>query len=434
MSVAIVITISLLILFTLLATGQYVGAAVGLTALLLLHFLVEPGKELLAIITPWSTLNNFVLLALPGFILMGNIIMHSGLGSRLYRGISPWVSRLPGGLLHTNIASCAAFGAICGSSVATAATIGTMAIPEQTKLGYDKTFILGTLAGAGTLGLMIPPSISLIVYAALTGESIGRLFIGGIIPGVMLAALFMSYTAIKSVQQPDLVPPAIATPSLKELALSLRNLWPVVVLLVGVIGSIYFGVATIIEAAALGVVGAAILAAVHRQFGWQVIRRSLSEAVRTTVMINFIVIGALVLQFAWGNLAVPRQLASAITGLGLSRWVVLAFIYLIYLGLGCLFDGISMMVLTLPIIFPLILSLGFNPLWFGVTLTLLIEIAQITPPIGLNLYVLSGMAKAPIMQVVRGAIPFFFLLLVGLLLITVFPSLITWLPGTMMGK
>lgn len=433
MSVAIILTITLLILFTLLVTGQYAGAAIGLTAVLVLHFLVG-GKELLAIIGPWSTLNSYILLALPCFILMGNIIMYSGLGSRLYRGLSPWLSRLPGGLLHSNIVSCAAFGAICGSSVATAATVGAVAVPEQTKLGYDKTFVLGTLAGAGTLGLMIPPSISLIVYAALTGESVGRLFIGGIIPGVMLTALFMSYTVIRSVQQPSLLPPTKTSPSRKELVLSLLDLWPVTALFVAVISSIYFGVVTIIEAAALGAVGAAILAAIHRQFSWQIIRSSLTGAIRTTVMINFIAMGAMILQFAWGNLAVPRQLALAIEGAGLSRWVVLGLIYLIYLGLGCLFDGISMMILTLPIIFPLILSLGFDPLWFGVTLTLLIEIAQITPPIGLNLYVLSGIGKSPVMQIVRGSLPFFLLLLVGLILITVFPSLATWLPGTMMGK
>lgn len=431
MTFAITLTISLLILFTLLSTGQYVGAAVGLTGLILLQFLLGGSKALISIIIPWSVLNNFTFIALPAFILMGSIVMHSGLGASLYRGISPWVSRLPGGLLHTNIATCAVFSAISGSSVATAATVGAMAIPEQGKLGYDRSMVLGTLAGAGTLGLLIPPSISFIVYASLTGESLGHLFIAGVCPGVMITAIFMIYTAIRVLSQPSLVPSSSTHLSPRVLVMSFRDMWPVIILIGGVISAIYLGLATVIEVAALGVLGAVILAGVHKRLSWQVIQDSLCDCVRTTCLINFVVIGALILQFAWGNLTIPRQLALAVVASGTSRWIVLALVYLIYLGLGCLFDGVSMMVLTLPIIYPLILSLSFDPIWFGVTLTLLIEIAQITPPVGLNLYVLAGTANCSVSEVLRGSIPFFFLLLFALAILTVLPDLCLWLPSLM---
>ncbi|MBW1737356.1 MAG: TRAP transporter large permease subunit [Deltaproteobacteria bacterium] len=434
MSVFIILTISLLILFTLLAFGQYVGGALGLTALILLYFFVGKSTTLLAIIQPWETLNNFTFVALPGFILLGNIIMHSGLSMSLYRGVSPWVAWLPSKLLSTNIIACAIFSAISGSSVATAATVGAVAIPEQTKLGYDRKFVVGTLAGAGTLGLLIPPSISFIVYAALTGTSLGHLFIAGIIPGFILTIMFMAYTIFKGARNPQLIPGKAIRPTVRELLDSIKQIWPAIVLIGGIIGLIFFGIATVIEVSALGVVTAIGLAAMQRKMSWTVIINASKDCVKTTCLINFVVIGALVLQFSWANLMIPRKLAITVTQSGLPWWGVLTLIYLFYLGLGCLFDGVSMMVLTLPIIFPLVESYGWDPVWFGVLLTVLIETAQITPPVGLNLYVLGGTAGCSISEVLRGSFPFFIMLLIGVIIFTVFPESCTWLPKYMLSR
>ena len=434
METFILLIISLLILFTLLSVGQYVGAALGFTGLICLFFFIGKSMPLLAIIQPWSTLNNFTFIALPGFILIGDIIMRSGLGSSLYQGISPWVARLPSGLLSTNVIACAIFSAISGSSVATAATVGAVAIPEQIRLGYDRGFVLGTLAGSGTLGLLIPPSISFIVYAALTGVSLGHLFIAGIIPGIILAVMFLIFTIVKSARNPHLIPKSTSYPSKGELLKSLKYLWPSVVLIGGIIGFIFFGIATIIEVSALGVVAAIILAAIERKMSWRIIVESLNDCIKTTCLINFVVIGALVLQFCWGNLMIPRKLALAVAGSDFPLWAVLISIYLFYIGLGCLFDGISMMVLTLPIVFPLINTYSLDPIWFGVILTVLIETAQITPPVGLNLYVLAGTANCQVSEVVRGSLPFFFILLIGIALFTIFPDICTWLPNYMLVK
>lgn len=434
MEAVTLLSLSMLILFVFLAMHQHVGAALGLTAMLLLYFFVGKSMPLLAIIGPWDTLNNFDFIALPGYILTGNIIMHSGLGMSIYQGAAPWVSRLPGGLLNTNIIACSIFAAISGSSAATAATIGAVAIPEQTKLGYDRKFLLGTLAGAGTLGLLIPPSISFIVYAALTGVSVGHLFIAGVIPGIILATMFLIYTIIQSIRNPQLIPRSDAHPTKKELVQSIRFLWPALLLIGGIMAFIFFGIATVIEVSAIGVVAALIIAAIERKLSWKVIVDSFNDSIRTLCLMNFVVIGALVLQFCWGNLMIPRKIAIAMSQTGLPLWGILILIYVFYLFLGCLFDGVSMMILTLPVVYPLITAYNLDPIWFGVVLTVLIEIAQITPPIGFNLYVLSGIARCPISEVVAGSFPFFCLLLAGLTLFTIFPDICTWLPRHMLGK
>jgi tripartite ATP-independent transporter DctM subunit len=422
----------MVIIFALLAMHQYVAVALGVTGILLLQFVVGGKASMVGWVT-WQQLNVFTFVALPLFILMGSVIMHSGLGDRLYRGVSPWVSKLPGGLLHTNIAACAIFAAVSGSSVATAATVGSFAVPELLKRGYDRRAVFGSVVGAGALGLLIPPSLTMIVYAALTGVSIGRLFIGGIVPGIMTAIIFMAYIAIRAILNPSLTPKEPG-PSLKMLTLSFRDIWPIALLILVVLGGLYFGVVTAIEVAALGAVMAMVLALVLRRLTWLVLRAAVVDGLRSSGMIVIIIIGAFILQLAWGQLTVPRSIVQLVATSGLPNWVILIAIYVMYLFLGCFFDGASMTVLTIPVVFPLITALGYDPLWFGVTLTMLIEIAQITPPVGLNLFIISAIGKTSVTEVVRGSIPYFFMFCITVALVTLFPEIILWLPSISLAK
>ena len=427
MSAGIIVLISMAILFSLLFMNQCVAVALGATGLLLLVFIVGSGTDVAAMVA-WSQLAAFSFMPLPLFIFMGYIILRSGLGDRLYTGLTPWVSRLPGGLVHSNIASCTFFAAISGSSVATAGTIGSFAIPEMTRRGYDKRLILGSLAGSGALGLLIPPSLTMIVYAGITKVSLGHLFMGGIIPGVMTAIFFMVYIIIRATINPSFAPRE-PTPSRKDLLRGLYEIWPILFIIVAVLGGIYGGVVTPTEAAALGTTLAIILGLAHRRLSWERFRLAVVEGAKTTSMIAFIIVGAFILHIAWGSMHVARDIVAFIGALGLPSWVVLLSMMIFYLFLGCLFDGISMTLLTVPVVFPLIVAIGYDPLWFGVALTMTIEIAQITPPVGLNLFVLSGIGKAPVMDVIRGAIPFFFLHVLSLTLVCFFPQIILWLPS-----
>ena len=427
MSVGIIILISMVILFGLLFMHQYIAVALGVTGLVLIYFILEGNVWAIGSIA-WSRVRAFTFTPLPLFIFMGNIIMHSGLGDRLYKGLTPWVSRLPGGLVHSNIVSCAFFAAISGSSVATAGTIGSFAIPEMTRRGYDRKLILGSLAGSGALGLLIPPSLTMIIYAGITGVSLGHLFIGGVVPGVMTAVLFMIYIIIRATLNPEFTPKEPKA-TLKDRARGLTDIWPVLFIMVAVLGGIYAGVVTPTEAAALGTVLAIILALAHRRLNWQKYRKATVEALVTTGLVVFIIIGAFILHSAWGSLHVARDIVSIVGASGVPSWMVLLLMMIFYIFLGCLFDGISMTLLTVPVIFPLIISMGYDPLWFGVVLTMTIEIAQITPPVGMNIYVLCGISKAPIMEVIRGSIPFFFLHCLSLALVVIFPQIILWLPS-----
>jgi tripartite ATP-independent transporter DctM subunit len=431
LSVPFLLLISLIFVSILVATGQYVGLAIGLSGIMLL-FLFGGGWNRVVVsgIIPFTVLDSFVLTALPMYMLMGNLISEAGLGEAIYQGVSPWVAKLPGGVLHSNIVSCGLFASICGSSVATAATVGAVAIPAQTKLGYPRQLILGSLAGAGTLGLLIPPSVTMIIYSYLTDVSLGQLFLGGVIPGIMMIIIFMAYIAYSSARQAKAMP-KIPNPSPKDLVVSLRYLFPLFLLWLLVIGSIFTGVATIVESATVGAVGSAVLMVAYRRFSWRAVKRALADTTTVTCMIALIIIGATILQFAWGFMAVPRGVCEFVCGLGLSRWIILILVYIVYLGLGCVLEGISMLILTLPVIFPLIVELGFDPLWFGVAIVLLVEIAQITPPVGMNLFVLAKIGHTSVYEVIKGAIPFFCLLLIGLGIITVFPIIATWLPNLM---
>jgi len=379
----------------------------------------------------WNICTNFVLVAIPLFILMGQFLLHSGISDRLYSGSSALLGRIPGGLLHANVASCAVFAAISGSSVATAATIGTVAIPELEKRGYESKIVLGSLAAGGTLGILIPPSIVMIIYGAMAEQSVGQLFIAGVIPGIMLTLLFMGYITARVITKPELAPTFEKIP-LKLRVLRIKSIWPVGVIMFIVLGGIYLGVVTPTEAAALGASTALVFALAYRQLNWQIMKEVLRDTTKTTAYIMLLVVGAQLLTGALSMLRVPDNAVLWVTSLAVSPLVVLMLIYLLYLFLGCFMDGMSMMVVTLPVVVPIINSLGFDPIWFGVALVILIEMAMLTPPVGLNVYVIHGLRPdRPMSEVFRGIVPFFLMMLLGLIIVTAFPVIATWLPDTM---
>ena len=381
---------------------------------------------------PWTVLNSFILIAIPLFVFMGQIMLRSGMGTILYDGSAALLKWAPGGLLHANIASCAIFAAISGSSVATAATIGTVAIPELETRGYDRKIVYGSLAAGGTLGILIPPSIAMIIYGAVVGESVGRLFIAGIFPGIMLALLFMVYIAVRTIIQPDLAPAIVEKLPLKETVLRVSKMWPVLVIMTTVLGGIYLGVMTPTECAAVGAVLALVFSLIYRSLTWSMLKKCLLNSVKTTTFIMFIVIGALILSSVLALLHVPGEIVVLVTGLPIPPLAIIVAIYGIYLFLGCFMDGISMMVLTLPFVFPVIVALGYSPIWFGVVVVTLIEVGLLTPPVGINLYVIHGLVPhIPVGEVIRGSMPFFLMMLVGLAIMTAFPEIATWLPSTM---
>ena len=382
---------------------------------------------------PWNICTQFILVAIPLFIFMGQILLHSGISDRLYSGSTALLGRLPGSLLHANIASCSIFAAISGSSVATAATIGTVAIPELEKRGYQPRIVLGSLAAGGTLGILIPPSICMIIYGAMAEESVGQLFIAGVFPGIMLTLLFMGYIAVRVMTQPGIAP-TFEGMSWKQRARQIISIWPVAIIMFVVLGGIYLGVTTPTEAAALGAFISLVFALAYRQLNWQIMKGILRDTVKTTTYIMFLVVGAQLLTGTLSMLRVPDNAVLWVTSLAVSPMTVLMFIYLLYLFLGCFMDGISMMVVTLPVIVPILRSLGFDLIWFGVALVILVEMAMLTPPVGLNVYVIHGLRPdRPMSEVFRGIIPFFFMMLLGLIIVTAFPDIATWLPNTMRG-
>ena len=373
---------------------------------------------------------SFTLVCLPLFILMGELIYRSGASSDLYSGISPWVENIPGRLLHSNILACTLFAAISGSSSVTCATMASVAVPELKSRGYNRSLCIGSLAGAGTLGLLIPPSIALIVYGALTNTSIGSLFAGGIIPGLMISGLFISYIAILAILRPS-VAPASRIYTWEQRIKGLLKVLPASFVILIVLGSIYTGIATPTEAATVGCACALIITCAYRKLTWKLLWQALFISIKTTSMIMLIYTGASALSSAMAYMMIPQHLAQAIAAMNVSRYTVLCIIYFIYIVIGCLFDGVSMMVLTLPIIFPLICKLGFDPVWFGVVLTILIETAQITPPVGLNLYVLQSISGERIETIAIYSIPFFMILILGVVIVTFFPNIILFLPSVM---
>ena len=410
----------------LLASGIWVAVsltAVGFVALAV--FSPAPAGSLLAS-TVWDASWNWALTALPLFIWMGEILFRTRLSEDMFHGLSPAVGRLPGGLLHVNVLGCGVMAAVAGSSAVTCATIGRMSVPELERRGYDERLTIGTLAGSGTLGLLIPPSIMLIVYGVIAQQSISRLFIAGVLPGLMLIGLFMLYVAVRARLNPALAPPFEERLNWRQKLERARLLIPVVLLIVAVIGSIYGGFATPTEAATMGVVGALVLAAVSGSLSVHSFADSLMSAVKTSCMIAFILAGAAFLSIAMGFTGVPRVLAGYVEAWNLSPTGLLIVLTLLYILLGCFLDGVSMMVLTASVVLPMVENAGIDLLWFGIFTVIVVEMAQITPPVGFNLFVLQSLTGRDILQVTRAAMPFFFLMLVGIVIITAVPGLALW--------
>jgi len=419
-------------LFLILGSGVWIGLALsGVAWIGMQLFSSRPAGDAMAV-TIWGSASSWTLTALPLFIWMGEILFRTRLSNDMFRGLAPWVQALPGRLLHTNVVGCAIFAAVSGSSAATCATIGKMTLPELQSRGYPDDISIGSLAGAGTLGLLIPPSIIMIVYGVSADVSIAQLFIAGVLPGLMLAALFSGYLVVWALLNRDRVPPADAPMSLGQKLRESRYLIPVVLLITAVLGSIYTGVATATEAAAVGVLGSLILSAAQGSLDWKTFRESLMGGTRLYCMIALILAGASFLTLAMGYIGLPRHLAEWIGTLGLSPFGLIIVLTIFYAILGCFLDGISMVVLTMGVILPTVQKAGIDLLWFGIFIVLVVEMAQITPPVGFNLFVLQGMTRREIGWIAKVTLPFFFLMVAAVLLIWYFPQIVTALPKSMM--
>ena len=421
-------TIFLFVLFAMLGSSVWVGLALmGVAWVGMELFTSRPAGDAM-ITTIWTGASSWTLTALPLFIWMGEILYRTRLSEDMFRGLAPWMRRLPGGLLHTNIAGCTLFAAVSGSSAATLTTVGKMSIPELRQRGYPEYMIVGTLAGAATLGLMIPPSLTLIVYGVTINESITKLFMAGVFPGLVLAGLFMAYIVFWHYLRPHERPEAEASIGLGEMLRESRFLIPVMLLVAVVIGSMYFGWATATEAAAVGVIGALCLAIMQRSLNWQTFSASLMGATRTSAMIALILMGASFLSLAMGFTGLPRALAAWIDHLDLSPIVLIAALTIFYIILGMFLDGISSVVLTMAIVEPMIRQAGIDVIWFGIFIVVVVEMAQVTPPIGFNLFVLQGMTNHEISYIARTAIPMVGLMILMVVILVIWPELATWLP------
>jgi len=382
----------------------------------------------------YDSLNSWSLAALPLFILMGEILYRSSISDRLLTGLIPWMGRIPGRLLHINVAACSLFAAVSGSSAATTATVGKITLAELRKRGYSKALAIGSLAGSGTLGFLIPPSLIMIIYGVLADVSIGKLFIGGILPGLMLAALYSGYIMIVASIDPATVPGSDEHYGWRERLASLRDLLPTFLLISLVLGSIYGGFATPTEAAALGVLGSILLAFWFRSFSMPMLRDALFNSVKTTVMISFIIAGAGFLSQVVGFLGIARAVSEYIASLGLSSYALILVVGIMYLFLGMILDGISIVVMTLPIVLPIVTAAGFDPLWFGIFLVFMVELSQVTPPVGFSLFVIQSISGEPIGRIVRYTFPFFLIMVAAVAIITLFPQIALWLPEHMIGQ
>ncbi len=418
-------------LFLILASGVWIGLTLsGVAWIGMQLFSSRPAGDAMAV-TIWGSSSSWTLTALPLFIWMGEILFRTRLSQDMFKGLAPWMQRLPGRLLHTNVVGCAIFAAVSGSSAATCATIGKMSLPELAKRGYPDDMSVGSLAGAGTLGLLIPPSIIMIVYGVTADVSISQLFIGGVIPGIVLAGIFSLYIALWSLKNAHLIPPPDAPMTFAEKLHESRSLIPVVILIACVLGSIYAGIATATEAAAIGVLGSLVISAAQGSMNWATFRESLMGGTRLYCMIALILAGAAFLTLSMGYIGLPRHLAEWIATLGLSQFGLILMLTAFYVILGCFLDGISMVVLTMGVIMPTVQKAGIDPLWFGIFIVIVVEMAQVTPPVGFNLFVLQGMTRREIGSIARSAFPFFLLMVLMVVLLYVFPQLVTFLPQQM---
>ena len=421
--------ISILLFF--LGTGIWVAISmIGVSALGMIFFTSRPVGDAMAT-TIWGTSSSWTLTALPLFVWMGEILFRTKLSENLFEGLSPWMQKLPGSLIHVNVVGCALFAAISGSSAATVATVGKMSIPELRKRNYPEKILLGSLAGSGTLGLLIPPSIILIIYGVTVQESIAKLFIAGIIPGIMIAIIFMLYVIVWSLINKKIMPESFENFSFLEKVRRSKQLIPVILLILGVIGSIYTGIATATEAASLGVVGALMLSYFQKSLSLETFKKSLLGATKTSCMIAFILAGSSFLSLAMGFTGLPRNLAIWIENMDLSPYILIMVLMIFYIILGMFLDGISAVVLTMAIIEPMIRQAGFDMIWFGIFLVVVVEMAQITPPVGFNLFVLQGMANKDMGYIAKSAFPLFLLMIIATMIIIIFPEIALWLPEKM---
>ena len=419
------------LLLFLLGSGVWVALSmIAVSAVGMMLFTTRPVGDAMAT-TIWGTSSSWTLTALPLFVWMGEILFRTKLSENLFKGLSPWLSKLPGGLIHVNVVGCGLFAAISGSSAATVATVGKMSIPELRKRKYPEKILLGSLAGSGTLGLLIPPSIILIIYGVTIEDSIAKLFMAGIFPGIMLAIIFMLYVVVWSTINKKQMPKISEEFSFIEKIKRSKQLLPVVLLICSVIGSIYTGIATATEAASLGVVGALILSLFQGTLNKDSFKLSLLGATKTSCMIAFILAGSTFLSLAMGFTGLPRNLAIWIQELNLSPYMLIFILTIFYIILGMFLDGISAVVLTMAIIEPMIRQAGFDMIWFGIYLVIVVEMAQITPPVGFNLFVLQGMANRDMSFIAKSAFPLFLLMILAVIIIIIFPEIALWLPNQM---
>ncbi len=428
----IVIAFGLIVLlFVALGSGLWIGLSLLAVALLGMELLTQRPVGDSMVLTIWGSTSSWTLTALPLFLWMGEILFRSKLSDSMFKGLAPWLDRLPGRLLHINVVGCTIFAAISGSSAATCATIGKITLPELKKRGYPDDISIGTLAGAGTLGLLIPPSIIMIVYGVAANVSIAKLFLAGVIPGLMLAALFMGYIMVWALFNKDKVPAADVALSFGQKIYASRHLIPVVSLIVVVLGGIYSGIATATEAAALGVAGSLVLAAIEGSLNWNKFREGLVAACRIYCMIGLILAGAAFLTLSMGFIGLPRHLAEFIGALQLSPFMLMLGLIAFFIVLGCFLDGISVVVLTIAVLLPTVEAAGFDLIWFGIFIVLVVEMAQITPPVGFNLFVIQGLTRREVTWIARTALPLFFLMILAVLITWFFPDVVLWLPRHM---
>jgi len=413
-------------LLALLSCGIWVAPALIAVGYVAIEFFTPAPVGSLLASTLWDASWNWALTALPLFIWMGEILFRTRLSSDMFQGLAPWLSRLPGGLLHVNVVGCGVMAAVAGSSAVTCATVGRMSIPELVKRKYDETLIIGTLAGSGTLGLLIPPSIMLIVYGVLAQQSISRLFIAGVLPGLLIMLIFMIYIIIRAKLNPNLAPKERENFTFLQKIIAGKHLFPVIGLIFCVLGSIYGGYATPTEAATIGVCGSLLLAWASKMLSFESFMASLMGAVKTSCMISFILVGAAFLSVAMGFTGIPNQLAQFVNDMNLSSLELIFILTILYIFLGCFLDGVSMMVLTSSVVLPMVQNAGIDLIWFGIFTVIVVEMAQITPPVGFNLFVLQGMTGRDILTVTKAAMPFFFLMILAIIILVIFPEIVTF--------
>jgi len=432
MSWEMAVALYFVVLATLLVFGVAIGSVMGLVGIL--GITLGSGMRLWSTLGDivWNTTNSFTLVAVPLFVLMGEIILRSGVSKRFYNGLSRLMYGMKGGLAQSNIVGCAIFAAISGSSTATALTIGTVALPEMRKRGYADDLTLGTLTGGGCLGILIPPSIPMVIYATVVQESVIDLFMAGVLPGILLTLMFMAWVRVKVALNPSQVPRIEERPSGAEIVHSLVNCLPVVALLLAIIGGMYFGVVTPTEAAAFGCLAAVLIGLGYRELTWGGMRLALRNAVVTNAVVMFIIVNSQILSYALTSAGIGRGVSTLLAGLGVAPFVFYSCAFLLYLVLGMFIYGISMMLLTVPLLYPTIKALGFNGVWFGVVLVVMIELGQLTPPMGLNLFAIHSIATpAKLGAIARSSMPYAVLISVLCFILYFFPQLALWLPATL---